>query len=428
MNLSQNLREHYVTHFPTEAARIIEREPELATAPDSFSDESLARMFEYVDPAHLAELFLTLDKSRQEYVLISASTRTALQILGSLPEQTASDILQELPAKISQELLELLDFPQGTAGRFMDRLATRYRIEQTAGEALATLRESSAQRVRSLHVVDAHGVLRGRVDLQDIALADPATPLSELLHPVGACATLTSTEQDLVEICDKFRVDSIPVVDAELKLIGTVRHANLFRAAEEAASIDIQTMVGASADERALSPSLFAVKRRLPWLHINLLTAFAAAAVVGLFESTIAQFTALAILLPVVAGQSGNAGAQALAVTMRGLTLKEITTLHWKPVLAKEIRIGLANGAVLALTCGLGVYMWSLSFGLALVIAIAMISAMVMAGVAGALVPMVLLRLGQDPATASSIILTTVTDVSGFLVFLGTATLLSSLL
>jgi len=163
-------------------------------------------------------------------------------------------------------------------------------------------------------------------------------------------------------------------------------------------------------------------------LHINLLTAFLAAAVVGLFESTIAQFTALAILLPVVAGQSGNAGSQALAVTMRGLALREVSTLHWRAVLGKELRIGLINGIALAFTCGLGVWVWSRSAGLALVIGIAMVTAIIMAGVSGALVPMLLSRLGQDPATASSIILTTVTDVSGFLAFLGTATLLSSLL
>jgi magnesium transporter len=187
-------------------------------------------------------------------------------------------------------------------------------------------------------------------------------------------------------------------------------------------------MVGASADERALSTPVFAVKRRLVWLHINLLTAFLAASVVGLFESTIAQFTALAILLPVVAGQSGNAGSQALAVTMRGLALKEISTLQWRAVLSKEVQIGIINGVALALTCGLGVWLWSQSSGLALVIAIAMLTAMVMAGISGALVPMILQRLGQDPATASSIILTTVTDVSGFLAFLGTATLLSGLL
>jgi magnesium transporter len=149
---------------------------------------------------------------------------------------------------------------------------------------------------------------------------------------------------------------------------------------------------------------------------------------VGLFESTIAQFTARAILLPVVAGQSGNAGSQALAVTMRGLSLKEISSLQWRLVLIKEIQIGLVNGSALAVTCGLGVLLWSQSFGLALVIGIAMVTAMIMAGIAGALVPIILLRVGQDPATASSIILTTVTDVAGFMVFLGTATLLSSIL
>lgn len=428
MNLEQSLKEHYIAHFPSEAARVIERSAEVSDHLSDFSPESLTQLFEHVDPAYLRSLFLSLNAQAQEHVIESVSIRASLQILGSLPSEDANNLLERLPAPTRKELAALLDFPDGTAGRFMDRLATQYRIGQSVGEALSVLRKSKTQRVRSLHLVTGEGVLAGRVDLQDMALAESDTAMSDLMHPVGAVAYLTSTEQDLVELCDRFRVDSIPVVDQEFKLIGIVRHANLFRATEEAATADIQTMVGVSADERALSPSLFAVKRRLPWLHINLLTAFLAAAVVGLFESTIAQFTSLAILLPVVAGQSGNAGSQALAVTMRGLSLKEITTLHWRPVLAKEIKIGLINGLALAVTCGLGVYVWSQSFGLALVIGIAMVFAMVMAGIAGALVPMVLLRVGQDPATASSIILTTVTDVAGFTVFLGTATLLSTML
>jgi magnesium transporter len=187
-------------------------------------------------------------------------------------------------------------------------------------------------------------------------------------------------------------------------------------------------MVGASKDEQALSKASFAVKKRLPWLQINLLTAFLAAAVVGLFESTIAQFTALAVLLPVVAGQSGNAGAQALAVTMRGLALREITDSQWLPVTRKEVIVGLVNGVAVALTCGIGVFVWSGSFGLVLVIAISMVLAMVAAGFAGAVVPIVLKRLGQDPAQSSSIILTTVTDVAGFFSFLGIATLLASMI
>ena len=187
-------------------------------------------------------------------------------------------------------------------------------------------------------------------------------------------------------------------------------------------------MVGVSKDERALSTSWFAVRKRLPWLQINLLTAFLAAAVVGAFEATIAKFTALAILLPIAAGQSGNTGAQALAVTMRGLTLREITTRHWLQVTLKETGVGLINGIAIAITCGLGVYVWSQSFGLALIIALAMISSMIIAGISGALVPIGLKKIGQDPALSSSIILTTITDIAGFLSFLGIATALSGLL
>jgi len=170
------------------------------------------------------------------------------------------------------------------------------------------------------------------------------------------------------------------------------------------------------------------VIKRLPWLQINLLTAFLAAAVVGLFESTIAKFTALAVLLPVVAGQSGNAGAQALAVTMRGLFLREISLRHWPKVVFKEAAVGLANGIAVALTTALGVYFWSRSTGLVVVISSAMVISMVIAGIAGALVPIMLRRFGQDPAQSSSIVLTTVTDVAGFFSFLGIATLLAGLL
>jgi magnesium transporter len=428
MTLQATLREHYVREFPSEAALVIESSDQLLEALPELSTEAITRLLERIDPGRLKTLFLELDGGRQSGVLQAASVRTVLLILRALSEDEREKALANLPDAVGTEYRELLDFPEGSAGGFMDRLAARYGVEQTVGEALAELRSSTSQRARSLYLVNDADVLVGRVDLQDMALAEPETPMSDLLNRVDEVATLTSTEADLVEVFDRTRVDSIPVVDQDNKLLGIIRYANLFQAAEEAATAGLQRMVGVSADERALSTPLFAVKRRLVWLHINLLTAFLAAAVVGLFESTIAQFTALAILLPVVAGQSGNAGSQALAVTMRGLALREVSTLHWRAVLSKEVQIGLINGFVLAITCGLGVWVWSQSWGLALVIGIAMVTAMLMAGASGALVPMVLSRLGQDPATASSIILTTVTDVSGFLAFLGTATLLSALL
>jgi magnesium transporter len=237
-----------------------------------------------------------------------------------------------------------------------------------------------------------------------------------------------ATRADLIERASGGRLTSLPVVDIEGRLLGAIRAATLVSVAQEEAGADMQAMVGASRDERALSNVWFAVRKRLPWLHINLATAFLAAAVVGLFEDTIARFTALAVLLPVVAGQSGNTGAQALAVTMRGLVLREIRVRHWFRVASKELIVGAVNGVAVAFVTALGVLAWSRSFGLAAVIGAAMVCSMVVAGVAGASVPMVLILLRQDPAAASSIVLTTVTDVMGFFTFLGFATLASGIL
>jgi magnesium transporter len=238
----------------------------------------------------------------------------------------------------------------------------------------------------------------------------------------------TASREEVVETMGQNKLSSLPVVDFEGRLLGVIRHGALVAAAQEEASVDIQTMVGASKEERALSPVSFAVRKRLPWLQINLATAFLAAAVVGLFENTIAKFTALAVLLPVVAGQSGNTGAQALAVTMRGLALREVRLRHWLPVAFKELRVAALNGIAVAVVTCLGVYAWSRSAGLTIVIGVAMVMSMVMAGVAGAAIPMVLSAMGQDPAQSSSIVLTTVTDIAGFFSFLGLATLFASML
>jgi magnesium transporter len=259
-------------------------------------------------------------------------------------------------------------------------------------------------------------------------IAEPTDLLAEIARPPAATVSPFDDREEVAEKLRDFHLDVLPVIDIHERLIGAIRHEALLKTLEEAASVDIQMMVGAGREERALSPPQFAVRKRLPWLQINLATAFLAAAVVGLFESTIAQFTALAVLLPVVAGQSGNAGAQALAVTMRGLALREISTRHWFRVLFKEMNVGIVNGLAIAATTGIGVLLWSRSTGLALVISVSMVLSMVIAGIAGSVIPIALTRLGQDPAQSSTIVLTTVTDVAGFMSFLGVATLLSALL
>jgi len=430
MNLNAAIKETYLREQPVAAAKTIEKMPnnELPDALQGLDGKSLAQSLEVLTTSRLEPVFKSLEYQQRVAVLEAASPRLALVLLKQMDEQARLTLLDSLPAGIRADLERLAKFEENTAGRLMDRPFETIRADMNVSQVLGIIRQSGVSRARSFYVVNDENVLVGKVDMQTLALADSKQPLQDLLAGLEGSVLPTAGREEIVEQLDRYRVDSVPVVDVQGRLMGIVRYHRLFEAVESLATADLQKMVGASADERALSPPMFAIKRRLPWLHINLLTAFLAAAVVGLFENLIAQFTALAVLLPVVAGQSGNAGSQALAVTMRGLALREIGTREWNKVLNKEVQVGLIDGLALAVTCGLGVFAWSRSFGLALVIAVAMVLSMVAAGISGALVPIVLTRLGQDPATAASIILTTVTDVVGFFAFLGTATLLSFML
>jgi len=353
-----------------------------------------------------------------------------LTVLLSRMDKADSEIfLENIEDANAAELRALMSYPLDTAGQLMDTRIVALRGSLSVAEATDVLRRLHAgQDVAELKIVDDDNKLKALVDIKDFALAEPDRTLDSLAHAIVSAVFPMDPREDIVEKLERYRLEELPVIDNDGVLLGVIRHSELIDALRETATLDIQTMVGASKDERATSSSWFALRRRMPWLQVNLLTAFMAAAVVGLFEGTIAKFTALAVLLPVVAGQSGNAGAQALAVTMRGLALREIRISQWMKVTLKEINTGLWNGVAIAITCGIGVYVWSGQVGLVIVIASSMIIAMVAAGIAGALVPITLKKLGQDPAVASSIILTTVTDIAGFFSFLGIATLLSGML
>ena len=305
-----------------------------------------------------------------------------------------------------------MSYPTNTAGGLMTVRFETFRPDTRAEAVIEELREvraaSGGASDADVALVDAEGRLVGMVGVADLAAADPATPA--------------------VQLARRENVAALPVVDAAGRLLGVVRQRQLAHAIESDATADLLTMVGAGGEEQALSPVGYAVRKRLPWLQINLATAFLAASVVGLFEATIAQVTALAVLLPVVAGQSGNAGSQALAVTIRGLALREIRVRHWRAVAMKEGAVGLINSLAVAATTSLGVFVWSRSVGLAGVIALSMVVSMFVAGLAGAIIPMLLSAARQDPAQSSNIILTTVTDIVGFFSFLGIATLLMSTL
>ena len=422
------LNHRFLQEFPREAAaRLEDLPPEEAAAVLAAEPAVAAGVWDNLTPAAAEAIAAHLDPQSRAALLAGMEPGRAAQLLAFLEPDRRETYLAELAPAVQGELRALLRYPEDTAGQMMDTRVAGFSGDLAVAEALARLRRAVPGAIATLYLVDDQGRLTGRADLRDLALADPGRPLRELARAAVSVQDLDPRET-VVERLSQIGAPSLPVVDFGGRLVGVLRQSALLSAVQEEAAADLSTMVGAGREERALSTSRLAVARRLPWLEINLATAFLAAAVVGLFEGTIARFTALAVLLPVVAGQSGNAGAQALAITMRGLALREITHRHAWRVAFKEMRVGLLNGIAIAATTAVGVYLWSTSWGLALVIALAMVLAMVAAGLAGALIPVTLTRLGQDPAQSSSIILTTVTDVVGFAAFLGIATLLAGLL
>ncbi len=421
---------HFFLDYPGEAARRLElmSADEVADLLAAQPPHAVVPVWEQLASDVEQAVIERLPDGMVRHLLTELEPALSAALLNRLDPDKRQHCIALLDPQIAAELKTLMDYRADSAGQLMDPRIITLRSEFTVQEALTRLRTIKRREVHEVFLVDDAGQLEGRVRIQDLAMSDPDLPLEQLRRKISAAVTDIAPREEVVELLERSDVTDLPVVDFSGRLVGVIRQSALVSAVQEEASLDIQTMVGASKDERALSKAGFAVKKRLPWLQINLLTAFLAASVVGLFEDTIAKFTALAVLLPVVAGQSGNAGAQALAVTMRGLVLREISLRHWPKVVFKEFSVGFLNGLAIAATTALGVYIWSGSFGLVLIISAAMVISMVAAGLAGALVPITLSRFGQDPAQSSSIILTTVTDIVGFFSFLGIATLLSGML
>ena len=424
------LNQRFLLDYPGDAARELESMPaeEAAALLAPHVPRAVVRAWEALAADFARAVLEHLPEALAQRVLAEAEPAVSAAVLTQLEPAEREKLLSKLDKEVARELRELAEYPQDCAGRLMDARVIPLRAGMTVSEAIERLRAVRRGSLRELYVVDDAGRLAGRVEMQDLALAERDRPLAEIMHGVIAVVRDLDPREEVVEILQREPITVLPVVNQAGRLLGVIRQAKLMAVVEEEASVDIQTMVGASPDERALSRPWFAVRKRLPWLQVNLFTAFLAASVVGFFESTIAQFTALAVLMPMVAGQSGNAGGQALAVTMRGLALREISVRHWPRMVWKESAAGLVNGLAVAATAGVGVYVWSGQPVLVGVFCAAMVVSMAVAGLAGALVPILMSRLGQDPATASAIFVTTVTDVVGFFSFLGFATLFAGML
>jgi magnesium transporter len=419
-----------LAEFPDDAARLLEMaaDDETAALLATKAPDARLAVIRRLTPDRSARVVARLPAHEMRETLSSLNPSYVSALLARLDPEERDRCLATLDERLAAELRDMAKYPAETAGALMDPRVTTFRPDASVRDVTKRLRTFRNRRVQDVFLVDPEGVLAGSLTIEKIVLSDPGSRLDALLDGELVSVQVVASREEVIQTFEERRIASLPVVDFDGRLVGVLRQREPIRAANERATASAVTMVGASEQERALSSPLFAVKKRLPWLQINLLTAFLAASVVGLFEETIATVTALAVLLPVVAGQSGNTGAQALAVTMRGLALREVRTRHWLRVVTKEVLAGAGNGVAVALTTSAAVWFWSDSSGLALVIGVSMVISMTLAGLSGAAIPMILTALRQDPAQSSSIVLTTVTDVAGFFSFLGIATLLSSML
>lgn len=425
----QALLARYIESHPVAVARQLETRDtaDVARLLSAYGVPAAAEVIRRMDAERATRVLLDTDPERMTRIIQELDPVQVAQLVSRLENDERERVLNHLPAALRDELNGLLSYPPGTAGALMDGRVLTFAKSLPVRAALERIREARTQRIGDLLMVDDHGAFAGVVSLQDVVGAKPEQHLEELAQQGVVFVQPMTPREDVVELLNQHRLVSLPVVDLHDRVVGVIRHAGLVDALQQDAAADLQQMVGGSTEERALSRPWIGVKGRLPWLHINLVTSFLAASVVGLFQDTIAQFTALAVLLPVVAGQSGNTGAQALAVTMRGLALREIGVSHGPRVLLKEMSVGFVNGLVIAAVTALAVFIWSRSLPLATVMLLSMLFSMVAASAAGAAIPIILVKVGRDPATASSIILTTVTDIVGFFSFLGLARVLAQL-
>jgi magnesium transporter len=306
-----------------------------------------------------------------------------------------------------------------------------FTADLTVAETVTRLRDIANDAVVTYgYVVDEAGRLKGVLVMRDLLLAAPGTRLGQLMIPDPYAMQETKRLDRALKAALARHYPVYPVVNDAGVLTGLIRGEELF--AEQAIEISAQAgkMVGVEKEERLTTPLSRSLKLRHPWLQLNLVTAFVAAAVVGLFEHTLSQLVILAVFLPVMAGQSGNTGCQALAVTLRGMTLGELKPELVGRLIAKEGLLGFFNGLFVGLTAGLGMVIYAYAqgeadpWGMGAVAAFAMVVSCVISGLAGALIPLGLKRIGADPATASSIFLTTASDVVSMGVFLGLATML----
>ncbi len=386
--------------------------------PPALSGEALVEMPE---EAHAEDTLAALDPETAADIVDELEDDDAADLLGDLAPEDQARILASVEDR--EDVERLLRYDEESAGGLMTTQVVTVHQDATAGEALAAIR-AQAEEVADFHQVfvldDTHRLV-GILSFKGLVLAAPGRPVREVMEEPEVTVQPSEDQEQVARLMARYNVPSLGVVDVEGRLLGRITFDDVTDVAEEEATEDLLRFGGVSADEDLGAGWGQAVRSRLPWLFVNLLTAFLAASVVVYFEDTLSRLISLAVFMPVIAGMGGNTGTQALAVTIRRLALGLIPERDRVRVVVKELLVGLTNGLAVAMVAGVVAVLAGLSPGYGVVIFLAMTGNLCVAGFAGAFIPILLSRLGVDPAVASSVFVTTFTDMCGFALLLGLA-------
>ena len=352
----------------------------------------------------------------------------AAALIDHLPEELSAAVLNLMRRRESDEVENLLEYADQTAGRIMNPHVFALAEDVTVGEAITALQSSrDVEMVFYLYVVDARRHLVGVVSLRRLLLVSPETPLKRIMTADLISARVDMDQEEVARLVASYNLLAIPVVDEANKLVGIITVDDVIDVIKDEATEDIYRLAGVAGDEHVFTPPPESLRKRFPWLVINLATAFLAAATVALFQGTIRSWIALAIFMPIVAGMGGNAATQTLTVIVRGIALGELTWGNSRKALVKELLVGAGNGIATGLVAAVTAWILVRDPMLGVVLMLAMIINLFVAATAGTLIPLGLRALKIDPALASTVIITTFTDVCGFASFLGLATLFQRL-
>lgn len=382
-------------------------------------------------PEELLPKFLEmLTDDRLGQVLLRVPPDDAIMFLDALsPERRESALSHIEDRRTRQSLERLLRYPPGTAGNVMTPLFLALSRDATAQEAIEVVRTRGEQveAIFYLYVVDNAGLLQGVVPIRRLVTAPADRTLEKIMLADPVVVLADSPQEEVARLVARYNLLALPVVDDSRKLLGIITVDDVIDVIQEEATQDMYRLAGLAEEDRVFSPMGTSIKKRLPWMSINLGTAFMAAAVIGTFEGTISQKVVLASFLPVVAGMGGNMGTQTLTVITRGIALGEFNFARAASVVAKNMGVGLAVGAITGAGTAIVATLWKEDPRLGLVLFLAMMTNLSLAGLVGSVVPVLLKRFNQDPALGGSVVTTTFTDVGGFLAFLGIARLVFDL-